>query len=113
VGRRGRGLPPERRNGVNFDGERGGETFDSELDMERLNRQMRTVATVLLDGEWWTLAALAGVTGFPEASISARLRDFRKEQFGKHVVERRRRSQGQWEYRLIVVPTERSNMVPA
>jgi hypothetical protein len=53
------------------------------------------------------------VTGFPEASISARLRDFRKEQFGKHVVERRRRSQGQWEYRLIVVPTERSNMVPA
>ena len=86
-----------------LDGQRGGSTFDAGLDLDRLNRQMRRVATVLLDAEWHTLAELAAETGFPEASISARIRDFRKAQFGRHQVERRRRTAGQWEYRLEVM----------
>jgi hypothetical protein len=59
----------------------------------------------MLSGEWLTLAELEGFTGHPQASISARLRDFRRPKFGGHTVERRRRggpSSGTYEYRLTV-----------
>lgn len=54
------------------------------------------------DGSWHTLPEIAAGTGDPEASISARLRDLRKPRFGSYVVDRRRRSQGLFEYRLRV-----------
>jgi len=41
-------------------------------------------------------------TSHPEASVSARLRDLRKEKFGGHVVERRAVKRGLFEYRVIV-----------
>lgn len=55
-------------------------------------------------GLWWTLRELSEVTGHPEASISARLRDFRKTKYGGHTVLRRRKygiGMGTWEYRLV------------
>ena len=52
-------------------------------------------------GAWWTLGALHGVTGEPEASISARIRDFRKPKFGAFLVERERIVGGLYRYRLI------------
>jgi hypothetical protein len=54
----------------------------------------------MLPGGWWTLPQLAAATGYPEASISARIRDLRKPKFGGHTVERRHVSKGLWEYRL-------------
>lgn len=83
-----------------LDGRRGGATFDELLDMQRLNKQQRAVYEAVRSGQWMTLREIAHVTGFPEASISARLRDFRKKKFGGHIVERRRRTAGTWEYRL-------------
>jgi hypothetical protein len=41
-----------------------------------------------------TLQDIARETGDPEASISARLRDLRKPQFGGHTVERIRTGEG-------------------
>lgn len=88
---------------VNLDGDRGGETYDPALDYERLNAQARRVWDVMECGEWMPLSEIAARTGDPEASISARLRDFRKPRFGGHVVERRRtpRDGGLWLYRLV------------
>lgn len=85
-----------------LDGPRDGETFDPGTDTVRLNAQMRRVADVMGDSRWRTLAELAEQTGDPEASVSARLRDFRKPRFGGFVVLRRRRQGGLWEYRLTV-----------
>ncbi len=56
---------------------------------------------------WWSLQELASVTGFPVQSISARLRDFRKLEYGGHVVLRRATdTPGLFEYRLVRRPRE-------
>ena len=86
-----------------LDGPRDGETFDESHDGIRLNAQMRRVADVMGDSQWRTLREISEVIGDPEASISARLRDFRKPRFGALVVLRRRRDgKGLYEYRLTV-----------
>jgi hypothetical protein len=82
------------------DGPRSGVTYDDDRDRDRLNRQARMVWRVIRDGRWHTLAELAAATGGePEASVSARLRDFRKARFGSHRIARRYIAHGLWEYR--------------
>ncbi len=76
------GKPP-------VDGDRGGVTYVAQEDFVRLNRQQRRVFDVMQDGRWRTLHDIAVLTGDPEASVSARLRDFRKPGFGGSTVERR------------------------
>lgn len=84
-----------------FDQDRDGDTYDRTKDRWRLNKQHVRIYMVMRDAAWYTLGYISMVTGDPEASISARLRDFRKERFGGHVVERKRVTDGWWEYRLI------------
>jgi hypothetical protein len=81
---------------------RDGVTFDQERDGKRLQAQHARVFEVMKDGMWRSLHAIARLTGDPEASISARLRDLRKDKFGGHEVERRYVQHGLWEYRLKV-----------
>jgi len=83
--------------GPHFDGE----TYEADLDHSRLSRQLATVKRVMLDGRWRTLFEIHALTREPEASISARLRDLRKEKFGGYLVRRRRRSRGLFEYKLL------------
>jgi len=78
-----------------------GATFDPDRDESRLKRQFRAVWKFMLDGNWHTLAEIETETGFPQASISARLRDFRKDKFGGHVVQKQYLMDGLWMYRLI------------
>jgi hypothetical protein len=77
-----------------------GETFDPAEDGERLSQQYERVVEAVKDGEWWTLAALAKAVGSPEASVSARLRDMRRDAW---IVERRRvpGGNGLHEYRAL------------
>lgn len=81
-----------------------GESFDPELDADRLSRQLDAVRRWMLTHEWQTLVEVAIGAGYTEAavaSISARLRDLRKPKFGNYLVERRRRGAGIWEYRVV------------
>ena len=81
----------------------GGETFDDDLDGARLTGQMGAVWSLMRDGRWRTLNEIAAVTGAPEASVSARLRDLRKDRFGRLEVQRRRCGEGgTWRYRVIL-----------
>jgi len=85
-------------------GPRDGITFDPERDTRPLNKQAQDVWDALMGGEGWlSLRTLAQITTHPEASISARLRDFRKPRFGGHVVEKRRHPwrERQYVYRLV------------
>ena len=80
-----------------------GQTYEPALDKVRLNTQQQRIFDVMKDGEWRTLSSIASVTGDPEASISARLRDFRKHKFGGYLVERRREDGGGLHgYRLVL-----------
>ncbi len=78
-----------------------GETFDEAIDGKRLGVQLTAVRQHMLHASHWlSLKQIALATGFPEASISARLRDLRKNKFGALDVEKRRRQPegGTWEY---------------
>ena len=83
-----------------------GRTYDRPKDQARLSAQHTRVVHAMQDGQWRTLAEIEATTGDPQASISARLRDLRKPQFGAHQVARRRRTQGQYEYRLTLTPRQ-------
>ena len=78
-----------------------GTTFDMPRDGPRLTSQLARVQKVMADGKWHTLVEIAFMADAPEASISARLRDLRKERFGSHEIEREYVSQGLWRYRLV------------
>lgn len=57
----------------------------------------------MADGEWRSLAEIQDITGDPQSSISARLRDLKKEKFGRYKVDKRRRgarASGVWESRV-------------
>lgn len=77
-----------------------GETYDAPMDHGRLRGQLLRVFARLSDGSWHTLRDLAASAGGSEASVSARLRDLRKPQYGKREVHRRRISGGLYEYRI-------------
>jgi hypothetical protein len=61
-----------------------GSTYDPKRDRIRLGKQAAAVFTLMSDGRWRSLLDIEHETGYPQASISARLRDFRKERFGSH-----------------------------
>ncbi|MDA8117156.1 MAG: hypothetical protein M0000_07305 [Actinomycetota bacterium] len=69
----------------------------------RLRQQLARVQQLMSDGRWRTLADISQATSDPEASVSARLRDLRKQEFGGHTVTRRKadpRIPGLYEYQL-------------
>lgn len=78
-----------------------GATYEHCRDSARLGRELGRVWDCMKDGRWRKLRDISDATGAPEASVSARLRDLRKERFGSHVVERRYLDRGLWEYRLL------------
>ncbi len=94
--------PEEEFDYADFDGE----TYEPKFDATRLRGEMARVYTCMtrIPGRWLTLSEISHAIYDPEASISARLRDFRKAKWGAHTVNRRRRgeaSRGIWEYQLL------------
>jgi len=86
-----------------------GETYVRPRDHDRLFAQLAKVQSAMADHSWHTLPELELVTGAPQASISARLRDLRKPKFGGYLVERQYVAAGLWEYRLVAPhPVERA-----
>lgn len=79
----------------------GGSTYNPERDFERLSGLLSKVYDLMSDGVERSLKQIANATGGTEASVSARLRDLRKEQYGSHVVERRHVENGFYLYRLV------------
>lgn len=84
-----------------------GETFEPERDGERLSAQLVRVREVMVRGRWCTIPGLQRYlerkhypVKFPQQSISARIRDLRKERFGRYTVERVYSIRGIWKYRI-------------
>ena len=79
-----------------------GETYEPAQDQKRLTGQLLRVYALMSDGRWRTLAQIAKEAQGSEASVSARLRDLRKERFGKYRIDKRRVTGGLWEYKMII-----------
>ena len=78
-----------------------GVDFDFERDSVRLTKQALRIWDVMKDSKWHTLSEIEELTGAPQASASACLRDFRKKRMGSHTVQREYVANGLYRYRLI------------
>jgi hypothetical protein len=75
--------------------------IDDYLANDRLCGQIKRIYDLMSDGRWRSLAEIERATGDPQASISAQIRHLRKDRFGGHRVEKRRRGEsGTWEYQV-------------
>ena len=75
------------------------------FDQKRLTGQIERIYKLMTDGKWRTLKEIENYTNDPQSSISAQLRHLRKERFGSHNIEKRRkgeRTNGLFEYKLNV-----------
>lgn len=72
------------------------------IDTPRLAGQLGSVYSLMRDGRFRSLSAIAESVGGLETSAGARLRDLRKERNGSHTVESRYVGNGVHEYRLIL-----------
>jgi redox-regulated HSP33 family molecular chaperone len=79
-----------------------GKTYSRERDQMRLNGLMNRVYAYMMDLDWHTLKEISVFCSGSEASVSARLRDLRKEKWGRHTVERKRIGPGLFAYRMIL-----------
>ena len=80
-----------------------GTAYEPQHDKARLTGQILRVYDLMSDGKWRTLREIASLTGDPEASVSAQLRNLRKKRFGSHTINRRRRGDpgdGVHEYKI-------------
>jgi hypothetical protein len=77
-----------------------GHSYEPHFDYQRLTGQLKRVADFMADGCWRTLSEISEQTGGTEASVSARLRDLRKDKYGARVILRQRVSRGLFRYRL-------------
>jgi hypothetical protein len=87
-----------------------GADYNAAFDQVRLSGQLQRVRDYMLTAGWRTvpeiraaLEALHRGEHFPETSVSAQLRNLRKEKFGAHDVLRRRRGdpkRGEFEFKV-------------
>lgn len=86
-----------------------GKTYNAPRDYIRLRGQLLRTWQVMLDGRERTLSMIAGETSDrrldggrdSEAAVSARLRDFRKDKFGSHIVVAYNGGGSLWWYKLV------------
>jgi hypothetical protein len=88
-----------------------GSDYQPQHDEKRLTKQLDVIRDVALSaaecGTWLTLREFSQLTHFGEASISAQLRNLRKQEYGGFVLDKRPRGDcvyGLWEYRLTPAP---------
>ncbi len=77
-----------------------GSTYEPYRDYDRLTGQLGRVFNLMRDGQWRTIPQIVEVTGGSPQSVSARLRDFRKDKYGAYAVERESMGGGMFRYRL-------------
>jgi len=75
----------------------------TDADMAALATQLDAVRELMMDGKWRTLREIRDAVPMEcdVASVSARLRDLRKSEFGAYDVKRQVRSGRTWEYRVV------------
>ena len=79
-----------------------GADYVHERDGKRLAKNHFKLKDLMQDQKFRTLSEISAITNIPEASVSAGLRDFRKEKFGRHIVNKNYLENGLYSYQLIL-----------
>ena len=79
-----------------------GADYVKERDYDRLAKNHFKLKELMKDSLYRTLKEISDFTGIPEASVSAGLRDFRKEKFGSHILSKRYDGNGLYSFQLIL-----------
>ena len=79
-----------------------GADYDHERDGKRLSKNHFKLKELMQDQRFRTLSEISAITNIPEASVSAGLRDFRKEKFGRHTLNKNYLENGLYSYQLIL-----------
>jgi hypothetical protein len=77
-----------------------GDDYQPDRDKPRLTGQIKEVFSFISDQKWHTVHRIAAITGHPEPSVSAQLRNLRKERFGGHTIDRKYAGDGLYLFRL-------------
>ena len=79
-----------------------GVDYESPRDKGRLMTQKKSILDYMINHaeKWVTLRQISKACQAPEASVSAQLRNFRKEKFGSHTVHRKHVKNGLFAYQL-------------
>ncbi len=78
-----------------------GHAYVAGRDHDRLTHQLDRIRDLMLDGRWRTVEQISVITGDPQTSASAQLRNLRKERFGSYILEKRHIARGLFEYRIL------------
>lgn len=78
-----------------------GDDYNHKRDCARLSGQILDIYNHMQKHGWQTLDQIARATDHPHASVSAQLRNLRKDRFGGHTIERRHIENGLYQYRLV------------
>jgi len=79
-----------------------GANYVHERDGKRLAKNHFKLRELMKDKVFRTLGEISYITKIPEASVSAGLRDFRKEKFGSHILNKKYLENGLYSYQLIL-----------
>ena len=77
-----------------------GDDINHERDSARLTGQIKRIYDYMRNSGWRSLDEIAKATGDPHASVSAQLRNLRKDRFGAHTIDRKYISDGLYHYKL-------------
>ena len=77
-----------------------GDDYVEERDYKRLKTQLEVIKEYMEGAGFKTLDEIAKDTGYRSASISAQLRNLRKEKFGNRNVSRNHLGNGLYSYKL-------------
>lgn len=84
------------KNETHFDGA----DYKHDRDSGRLLTQRDQIRLYMEKRDYVTLQEIADATGHPHSSVSAQLRNLRKERFGGYTVDRKHISNGLYAYKL-------------
>lgn len=80
-----------------------GATYVPSQDQGRLQTQLGKIYFCMHDHKWRTLSEISQMTGAPESSVSAQLRNLKKPAHGGYILNKRsrgERSHGLFEYQI-------------
>jgi biotin operon repressor len=69
-------------------------------DTPRLQKQLDVILLLMMDEEYRSLQEITDITGYPHSSVSAQLRNLRKEKHGGYVVNKTNKGDGYFEYQV-------------
>lgn len=78
-----------------------GSDYVQERDSKRLSTQLGQIEYFMEDKGYLSLQEISDATGHPHASVSAQLRNLRKERFGSRVIDKKYVANGLYQYKLV------------